>query len=125
MKLVTCVHEGRTLTGLWESSRVLDLAVAGRRANEAADFSSMLAIVRGGSGALEAVRRLQERGADFPEAWLDAGQVEWLAPIPNPVRNVFCLGRDYLGPGAEGFAQVGQETRFPTGPQFFTQATPP
>ncbi len=123
MKLVTCVHEGRTLTGLWQSSRVLDLAVAGRRANEAADFGSMLAIVRGGSGALEAVRRLQERGADFPEAWLDAGQVEWLAPIPNPVRNVFCVGRNYLDHVREGFAKVGQETRLPTVPQFFTKAT--
>src|SRR5258705_13259331 len=88
MKLVTCVHQGRTLTGLWQSSRVLDLAVAGRRANEAADFSSMLAIVRGGSGALEAVRRLQERGADFPRARLDAGQGERLPPIPQPGRKV-------------------------------------
>src|SRR5258706_9183537 len=98
MKLVTCVHEGRTLTGLWQSSRVLDLAVAGRRANEAADFGSMLAIVRGGSGALEAVRRPQERGADFPQARLDAGQVEWLPPPPHPVPHVVCGATDSPDP---------------------------
>jgi 2-keto-4-pentenoate hydratase/2-oxohepta-3-ene-1,7-dioic acid hydratase in catechol pathway len=123
MKLVTCVHEGRTLTGLWQSTRVLDLAVAGRRANEAADFGSMLAIVRGGSGALAAVRRLQERGDDFPEAFIDAGQVELLAPIPNPVRNVFCVGRNYVDHVREGYARAGQETKLPTVPQFFTKAT--
>src|SRR5258706_15262527 len=113
MKLVTCVHEGRTLTGLWESSRVLDLAVAGRRANEAADFSSMLAIVRGGGGALEAVRRLQERGAGFPQAWPDAGQGEWLPPPPHPGPHGFCGGRDYPHHGREGFSKGGEGTRVP------------
>jgi 2-keto-4-pentenoate hydratase/2-oxohepta-3-ene-1,7-dioic acid hydratase in catechol pathway len=123
MKLVSCVHEGRTLTGLWQSGRVLDLAVAGRRANEAADLGSMLAIVRGGEAALAALERLQERGDDFPEAWIDAGQVELLAPIPQPVRNVFCVGRNYLDHVREGYAKGGQELKLPSVPQFFTKAT--
>jgi 2-keto-4-pentenoate hydratase/2-oxohepta-3-ene-1,7-dioic acid hydratase in catechol pathway len=123
MKLVTCVHQGRTVTGLWQSGRVLDLAAAGRRANEAADFGSMLAIVRGGAGALAAVLRLQERGDDFPEAWIDADQVELLAPIPHPVRNVFCVGRNYLDHVREGYAKGGQEAKLPAVPQFFTKAT--
>ncbi len=123
MKLVTAIHEGRTLTGLWQPARMLDLAAAGRRANEAADLSSMLAIVRGGSGALAALRRLQERGDDFPEAWIDASQVQLLAPIPNPVRNVFCVGRNYLDHVREGYAAKGQEAKLPTVPQFFTKAT--
>ncbi|HLQ12134.1 MAG TPA: fumarylacetoacetate hydrolase family protein [Steroidobacteraceae bacterium] len=123
MKLVTCVHEGRTLTGLWQAGQVLDLAVAGRRANEATDLGSMLAIVRGGGGALAAVRRLQERAEDFPEAWIEEGQVELLAPIPNPVRNVFCVGRNYLDHVREGYARGGQETKLPAAPQFFTKAT--
>ena len=123
MRLVSCVHEGRTLTGLWRSGRVLDLAAAGRRANEAADLSSMLAIIRGGAGALAALNRLQERGGDFPEAWMEAGQVDLLAPIPHPVRNVFCVGRNYLDHVREGYAKGGQETRMPTVPQFFTKAT--
>jgi 2-keto-4-pentenoate hydratase/2-oxohepta-3-ene-1,7-dioic acid hydratase in catechol pathway len=123
MRLVSCVHEGRTLTGLWRSGRVLDLAAAGRRANEAADLGSMLAIIRGGAGALAAVSRLEERGEDFPEAWIDAGLVELLAPIPQPVRNVFCVGRNYADHVREGHAKVGQETKLPTVPQFFTKAT--
>jgi 2-keto-4-pentenoate hydratase/2-oxohepta-3-ene-1,7-dioic acid hydratase in catechol pathway len=123
MKLVTAIHEGRTLTGLWQPARMLDLAAAGRRANEAADLSNMLAIVRGGSGALAAVRRLQERGDDFPEAWIDASQVQLLAPIPNPVRNVFCVGRNYLDHVREGYATKGQEVKLPAVPQFFTKAT--
>jgi 2-keto-4-pentenoate hydratase/2-oxohepta-3-ene-1,7-dioic acid hydratase in catechol pathway len=123
MRLVSCVHEGRMLTGLWRSGRVLDLAAAGRRANEAADLGSMLAIIRGGAAALAALNRLQERGEDFPEAWIDAGQVELLAPIPHPVRNVFCVGRNYADHVREGYAKGGQETKLPSVPQFFTKAT--
>ncbi|HEX9474448.1 MAG TPA: fumarylacetoacetate hydrolase family protein [Steroidobacteraceae bacterium] len=123
MKLVSGVHEGRMLTGLWRAGRVLDLAAAGRRANEAADLGSMLAIIRGGAAALAALNRLQERGEDFPEAWIDAGQVELLAPIPHPVRNVFCVGRNYADHVREGYTKGGQETKLPSVPQFFTKAT--
>jgi len=123
MKLVSYSLEGRTLAGLWRDGRVLDLAAAGRRMNEAADFSGMLAIVRGGDAALAALQRLESRLDEFAELWLDAARVRLLAPIPAPLRNVFCVGRNYADHVREGFAKAGKEAKLPEVPQFFTKAT--
>jgi 2-keto-4-pentenoate hydratase/2-oxohepta-3-ene-1,7-dioic acid hydratase in catechol pathway len=123
MKLVTCTLEGRTLTGMWIDDRVLDLAAAGRRMNEAADMSSMLAIVRGGEASLAALQRMESRREEFTDAWLEAGLVRLMAPIPVPVRNVFCVGRNYVDHVKEGLAKAGKEVKLPEVPQFFTKAT--
>ena len=123
MKLVTCIHAGRTLAGLWRDGRVLDLQAAGRHSNEAADLGSMLAIIRGGEGTLAALQRVESRSDEFPDAWVDAAQLRILAPIPVPVRNVFCVGRNYVDHIKEGYAKAGKEAKLPEVPQFFTKAT--
>ena len=123
MKLVTCAHEGRTVTGMWFDDRVLDLAAAGRRMNEAADLSNMLAIIRGGEASLATLQRMHDRRDEFSDAWLDAGAVRLLAPIPAPARNVFCVGRNYADHVKEGYAMAGKEVKLPEVPQFFTKAT--
>ena len=123
MKLVSYAHQGRTLTGLSQDGRVLDLAAAARRINEPADMSSMLAIIRGGEGTLTALQRVQARSSEFPEFWLDVAFENLLAPIPVPVRNIFCVGRNYVDHVKEGYAKVGKETKLPEVPQFFTKAT--
>ncbi len=123
MKLVTCTQEGRTFTGMWIDDRVLDLAAAGRRMNEAADMSSMLAIVRGGEASLAALQRMESRREEFTDAWLEAGLLRLMAPIPVPVRNVFCVGRNYADHVKEGLAKAGKEVKLPEVPQFFSKAT--
>ncbi len=123
MKLVTCNHEGRILTGMWIEERVLDLAAAGRRMNEATDLSSMLAIIRGGEASLAALQRMESRRDEFSDAWLDLAQLTLLAPIPAPVRNVFCVGRNYADHVKEGLAKAGKELKLPEVPQFFTKST--
>ena len=123
MKLVTCFHAGRTLAGLWRDGRVLDLQAAGRHSNEAADLGSMLAIIRGGEGTLAALQRVESRSDEFPDAWVDAALLRILAPIPVPVRNVFCVGRNYVDHIKEGYAKAGKEAKLPEVPQFFTKAT--
>jgi len=123
MKLVSYSHEGRTLTGMWRDGRVLDLATAGRRMNEAADFGTMLALIRGGEATLGALQRMESRLSEFGDAWLDESRVRLLAPIPAPLRNVFCVGRNYADHVREGFDKAGKETKLPEYPQFFTKAT--
>jgi 2-keto-4-pentenoate hydratase/2-oxohepta-3-ene-1,7-dioic acid hydratase in catechol pathway len=123
MKLVSCSYDGRTLAGLWLDGRVLDLAAAGRRMNEAADFGSMLALIRGGEATRAALQRMESRLDEFSEAWLDMDRVRLLPPIPAPVRNVFCVGRNYADHVREGFAKAGKEAKLPEAPQFFTKAT--
>ncbi len=46
-----------------------------------------------------------------------------MAPIPVPVRNVFCVGRNYADHVKEGLAKAGKEVKLPEVPQFFTKAT--
>ena len=123
MKLVSYFHEGRTLTGMWRDGRVLDLATAGRRMNEAADFGSMLALIRGGDATLGALQRMESRLDEFGDAWLEAGRVRLLAPIPAPLRNILCVGRNYADHVREGFDKAGKATKLPEAPQFFTKAT--
>ena len=124
MKLVTYAQDGRRFTGLWSDERgVLDLAAAGRRMNEAADLSSMLAIIRGGEATLAALERIEERSGELAEAWVEPQRVQLLAPIPEPRRNVFCVGRNYLDHIKEGYAKAGKESRLPEVPQYFTKAT--
>ena len=123
MRLVSCNDGARTLAGLWRNGRVLDLAAAGRRFNEAADLGSVLAIIRGGDATYAALQRIAARGEEFADAWLDAGQLNVLAPIPVPVRNVICVGRNYLDHIKEGYAAAGREAKLPEVPQFFTKAT--
>src|ERR1700704_3058964 len=123
MKLVTFTHEGQTLTGMWFEDRVLDLAAAGRRMNEATDLSSMLAIVRGGEASLAALQRMESRRNEFTDAWFEFSRLQLLAPIPVPVRNVFCVGRNYADHVKEGLTTAGKEVKLPQVPQFFTKAT--
>ena len=123
MKLVTYLKDGRTLTGALLDGGVLELASAGRRLNEAADLSTMLAIIRGGEPTLATLQRVLARHAELADCCVAADQVALLAPIPVPVRNIFCVGRNYLDHVAEGYAKLGKETKLPQAPQFFTKAT--
>jgi 2-keto-4-pentenoate hydratase/2-oxohepta-3-ene-1,7-dioic acid hydratase in catechol pathway len=123
VKLVTYSVAGRAFAGMWRDGRVLDLAAAGRHINEAADLGSMLSIIRGGDAALGALQRIASRSDEFADLWLDADRYALLAPIPVPVRNVICVGRNYSDHVREGYARAGQQTRLPEVPQFFTKAT--
>ena len=123
MKLVSVGKAGRVFAGLWLESKVLDLAAAARAAGESGDFGSVLAILRGGEAALAALRRIEARAGEFHAALLPAGELQLLAPIPEPVRNVICVGRNYAEHVKEGYGVFGRDAKLPVVPQFFTKAT--
>ena len=123
MKLVSFAHQGRNAAGLWLDRQLLDLEVAAQIAGERVDLSSMLAIIRGGEPALAAVRRLEQDRGRWAQALLPLADCVLLAPIPVPVRNIFCVGRNYLDHVHEGYAKAGREVKLPEAPQFFTKAT--
>ncbi len=128
MKFVSVELHGRALIGLWleeqgREPQVLDLAGAARATSENVDLSSMLALIRGGESALAAVRRLYGQRAALTSSLVPATAVKLLAPIPVPVRNIFCVGRNYLDHIKEGYAKAGVDVKLPKAPQFFTKAT--
>jgi 2,4-didehydro-3-deoxy-L-rhamnonate hydrolase len=107
MKLVTYL-DGHLRVGAVVDDRVADLSER---------FDSMLALIEGGEPALEEARSLAagaETSADF----------QLQAPIPQPRRNVFCMGWNYLTHFEEGQGRRGDEQEeLPEYPTFFDKPT--
>ena len=123
MKFVTFERDNKQAVGLWlESARILDLTLAAELAGESLDSSSMLALIRGGEPALDIVRRLAENH-EVDVATFPATEVELLAPIPRPPKNVFCVGRNYLEHVKEGDRVRGVQSagELPTHVTFFSK----
>jgi 2-keto-4-pentenoate hydratase/2-oxohepta-3-ene-1,7-dioic acid hydratase in catechol pathway len=123
MRFISYRHKDHVAAGLIVPEGVLDLAAAGKAAGETADLSSVLAIIRGDAEALAVCKRLAARSGSSGEALLPAAQVHKLAPIPEPARNVFCVGRNYVDHVKEGAAAMQSDLKLPVAPQFFTKAT--
>lgn len=123
MKFITFRYQDQVAAGLKLADGVLHLAAAGKAAGESAELSSVLAIIRGGEAAFAACQRLAARAAQGGAALLPAAQVQKLAPIPEPPRNVFCVGRNYVDHVKESTALLGGGAKLPEAPQFFTKAT--
>jgi 2-keto-4-pentenoate hydratase/2-oxohepta-3-ene-1,7-dioic acid hydratase in catechol pathway len=123
MKYVTVQHQARVLAGLWLPEGVLDLQAAAKRSGEGASMSSILEIIRGGAPSLQAVQALVTRAQRQQDALIRHDEVQLLSPIPQPLRNVFCVGRNYIDHVKEGHAARGTDVKLPEVPQFFTKAT--
>ncbi|HEY3730407.1 MAG TPA: fumarylacetoacetate hydrolase family protein [Steroidobacteraceae bacterium] len=122
MRLLSFRHQNQIAAGLLLPSGLLHLARAAKAAGEQSDLSSVLQIIRGGEEALGASRRLAA-SASPGEALLPLAQVQKLAPIPVPIRNVFCVGRNYTDHVKEGAAAMRADVKLPVVPQFFTKGT--
>jgi 2-keto-4-pentenoate hydratase/2-oxohepta-3-ene-1,7-dioic acid hydratase in catechol pathway len=123
MRLLSFRYQDQTAAGLVNADCVLHLAAAARESGETQDLSSMLAIIRGGEPALAACRRLEAQARERNEAQIPLSQVQKLAPIPAPARNIFCVGRNYIDHVKEGASAMKWDLKLPEAPQFFTKAT--
>ena len=84
MRIASFIHQGRPLVGLMsaDATRVTPLALSEAQAR---------------LGAL-ALIELTASGIDWPQAAgpaLTLAEVQLLAPLPQPRRNLFCVGRNY------------------------------
>jgi 2-keto-4-pentenoate hydratase/2-oxohepta-3-ene-1,7-dioic acid hydratase in catechol pathway len=64
-----------------------------------------------------------QRAAHHTSQTVSLAMVELDAPV-RPLRNIFCVGRNYLEHAKEGAAIFGKELKLPDVPTFFTKATP-
>lgn len=76
----------------------------------------MLQVIEMGAAGLAEVRT--RAGSPVP-----LSNVELLAPIPNPRRNIFCIGMNYAEHAAESLRTKGLPVKLPEVPVFFTKAT--
>lgn len=100
------------------------------------DDNDQVVVCETGSGAERAVLDLVGRGESGLREWAGRGaagaprvalsEIDLLAPIPEPRRDIFCVGKNYHAHAAEfhssGFDSSGKE-EVPSAPVIFTKAT--
>jgi 2-keto-4-pentenoate hydratase/2-oxohepta-3-ene-1,7-dioic acid hydratase in catechol pathway len=79
--------------------------------------ASLLELIQQGPDAWRRVRDEVKNGTSH-----DAAKVKLLAPIPRPLKNIFCLGLNYASHAVESATARGRDPKIPTNPVFFTKA---
>lgn len=128
MKLLTFAYAEETrLGGMLDDGRVVDLTqtwstydhpLSGSQAP-----SEVFDVICLGEPALDILRSLTEQAKKAGSPILNAKDLSILAPIPNPSKNIFCVGRNYRAHIVEGNLARGRPADdFPKALEFFTKA---
>jgi 2-keto-4-pentenoate hydratase/2-oxohepta-3-ene-1,7-dioic acid hydratase in catechol pathway len=123
MRLATFRDSAGTRLGVERAGKLIDLTPAATLTGvdlPAGAMTEMLALIASGVQALTQVAALVEIAPEGTLLALD--EVELLAPIPRPRKNVFCVGRNYADHAAESLRAVGREVKLPPAPNIFTKA---
>ena len=131
MRIVTFASKSEQLPGLVASDgRIVDLRKAFALARDLGSIDRdvdppqrVLDIISKGESmqlACAAILRDAEAGA-LETACMSASQVSLLAPIPRPLKNVFCVGSNYRAHVAEASRAQNKEDKVPDYPVFFTK----
>src|SRR5882757_828570 len=118
MIFLTFAHQNAHRLGLVVGDKVLDLTGAWPAGSTAPRDVGELAAA--GDAALDIVRGLSKSAAGG--ALLARSSLKVLAPIPQPRKNVFCVGRNYKAHIDEGMRAQGKPPApLPVLPEFFTK----
>ena len=122
MRLATAFSNGRaTCVAVMADGRLLDLAGA-NAAHPALAEGTMQALIGAGTAGLEAARKaLAEAEAGAHQAAILPADTPLLAPLPQPRKNVFCVGRNYAEHIAEGARAQKIRIDVTEVPVFFTK----
>jgi len=113
MKLTTFTYEGETAAGAVANGRIVALSHLG-------EFpKTMLELIAAGPDVWLAVQRALAEGG---EEGIPLADVQLLAPIPRPPKNVMCLGLNYAAHAAESAGAAGREVNLPQAPIVFSKA---
>jgi len=99
--------------GAVRGDRVLDLTANGGP-------PSLLALIQAGPAQWQRARAAAEASGAAGHA---LAAVRLHAPIPRPLKNVFCLGLNYAAHAKESAQARNRETKIPDVPVIFTKAT--
>ena len=109
MRFATFDHQGLARLGVVMDGQVHDITAL---------YPSMLALIEAGSDGQEAVEAWMQAPGAAP---LGLAEVDLRAPIPEPRRDLFAVGLNYLDHFEESTAKVSDE--LPPYPSFFVKAT--
>src|SRR6476660_2996550 len=123
MRLATFRDSAGIRIGVERDGRFIDLTPAATLTGmdlPPGATTDMLALISGGAETLALAAALVEIA---PEGTLLAlEEVELLASIPRPRKNIFCVGRNYAEHAAESLRAIGQEGKLQPSPNIFTKA---
>jgi 2-keto-4-pentenoate hydratase/2-oxohepta-3-ene-1,7-dioic acid hydratase in catechol pathway len=126
MRLVSYLDSsGDDRAGIVRGDAIIDLVFWGRAARRTLPQTINNLIELGPEG-LEGARAALEAAGDYPigsNGILPLEGTRLTAPIPNPRRNIICLGRNYVEHALESAAARGTATPPPAHPVYFTKAT--
>lgn len=116
MKLITYQHDNQVHVGVVVAEAAVDEAVV----ELTAVTPTLLALIKQGPAGRERAKA----AIDVATPTLSLAEVELLAPIPVPERNVMCLGWNYAEHAHESATTRGLEIKeLPQFPIIFTKAT--
>ncbi len=110
MRLVTVASDGTQIGVLRDNDVILLNSVA----------DDMLGLIAMGPSGLERARQVVSEASSSDIIPLD--RVKLLAPIPQPTKNIFCLGMNYAEHAYESMRAKGLPETLPPHPVFFTKA---
>jgi 2-keto-4-pentenoate hydratase/2-oxohepta-3-ene-1,7-dioic acid hydratase in catechol pathway len=122
VKLVTYKSGKELRLGALDAQRgVIDVHNAARKLNAQwlpETMRELIATAGGIEVAKEAVAVARDKGG---EMWMPLAQVKLATPLPNPTKNIFCVGRNYRAHIAEMARSLGREPDWPKVPEFFSK----
>jgi 2-keto-4-pentenoate hydratase/2-oxohepta-3-ene-1,7-dioic acid hydratase in catechol pathway len=124
MRIATFESQGKPRVGIVEGEAVLDLGEAFKRFAQVPGPVSVLELIAGGNDMLSQTQAVVESArtkSEDQELWQPVSSVRLLAPIPQPTKNVFCVGRNYKLHIEEGARARGVEPTYPKVPEFFSK----
>jgi 2-keto-4-pentenoate hydratase/2-oxohepta-3-ene-1,7-dioic acid hydratase in catechol pathway len=130
MRLATCVltaGAAPTVVIVLDDGKVIDLKAEAHRQNVKLGFDpgSMLALIKSGNAGFAQLKAVAERAAQRKSGFLTLAQTQFMSPIPQPDRNIYCVGWNYLDHFEEGKkARVDTVVeKLPDHPVFFSKGT--
>ena len=102
---------------------VVDIAEAEPALSSQVEIASVQALVAAGDTVAAEVWSLAQQAQAANIACHPLAEVQPQAPIPEPLRNILCLGKNYVEHAQEVGAKMQQSTKPPEHPIIFTKAT--
>lgn len=122
MKFTTFELNGVEQYGILDeqAGEIINLSlVVERRENHSLPYTLLEGIQQGDAFISAVVRVIEEMNKEKHKFYVNQDLIKWLSPIPNPIRNIMCVGKNYRDHAIE----MGSEADIPEHVMIFTKAT--
>ncbi|WP_108670101.1 fumarylacetoacetate hydrolase family protein [Peribacillus acanthi] len=124
MKLATVIYKEKEIIVYKEMDNdlLLDVRKAAKEMSGKDDFlpTSLLGIIQGGDPVWEDVKKVSQWAKEnrSDSFYLNEDMVTWKSPIPRPLKNIFCVGKNY----ADHAIEMGSADDIPEHVMMFSKA---